>query len=167
MIRECGQDDLETILGIVNDAAAKYKGVIPADCWHEPYMTMDYLKKETETGVRFYGYEESGRLIGVMGMQFFPDVTLIRHAYVRLLAQGKGIGGMLLRYLLPKTDKPVLIGTWRDTEWSVKFYEKHGFKLVDKPEADGLLKKYWVASKTHFDNSVVLADSKYAQSAAS
>jgi N-acetylglutamate synthase-like GNAT family acetyltransferase len=165
MIRECDEKDFESILGIINDAAMKYKGVIPAECWREPYMSEEALKKDIESGVQFYGYEEVNVLIGVMGIQYFPDVTLIRDAYVRGSAQGKGIGGTLLRYLISKTDKPVLIGTWRDTEWSVKFYEKHGFKVLGKSEADALLKKYWVASKTHFDNSVVLADGKYAQNA--
>jgi GNAT superfamily N-acetyltransferase len=161
MIRECGGSDFDGIFAVINDGAAAYRGGIPAECWHEPYMPVAQLKKDIASGVEFYGYEEGGQLTGVMGIQHFDDVTLIRHAYVRTTEQGKGIGGKLLTFLLEKTDKPVLIGTWRDTPWSIKFYEKHGFRVIGKTEVLAMLSRYWDVSEVHRDNSVVLADAKW------
>lgn len=161
MIRKCLDSDFEDMLSIINDAATAYKGVIPAQCWHEPYMSGEQLKKDIESGIEFYGYEDGGKLAGVMGIQYFPDVTLIRHAYVLTSMQGKGIGGELLTYLVTKTNKPILIGTWRDTEWSIRFYEKHGFRVLEKNEIDKLLKKYWKISEIHRKTSVVLADKNW------
>ncbi len=161
MIRQCVQTDFDSICSIINDAAMKYKGIIPAACWHEPYMSAEQLTKDIAAGVEFYCYEDNGKPAGVMGLQHFPDVTLIRHAYVLSAAQGKGIGGKLLTSLLAKTDKPVLIGTWRDTPWSIAFYEKHGFKALSKEELLPLLGKYWDVSDMHRENSVVLADKKW------
>ncbi|HBU70414.1 MAG TPA: GNAT family N-acetyltransferase [Elusimicrobia bacterium] len=161
MIRRCVLKDHKTILSIINDAAMAYKGVIPPDCWHEPYMSPEDLQRDINYGVLFHGYEQDGELVGVMGLQEFTDVTLIRHAYIKTAYRGKGIGSQLLKYLLGLTMKPVLIGTWRDTDWSIIFYEKHGFTVVDRDVADSLLKKYWNVSDRHRESSVVLADPKW------
>ncbi|HNX68544.1 MAG TPA: GNAT family N-acetyltransferase [Candidatus Omnitrophota bacterium] len=160
MIRSCTAHDVKPILGIVNDAAAAYKGVIPVDCWHEPYMTEEYLRSELAAGVRFWGYEDEGELAGVMGIQDVQDVTLIRHAYVRTPKRNRGIGGMLLSFLKEKTTRPVLVGTWKAAIWAIHFYEKYGFKLVTENEKDRLLRKYWVIPARQIETSVVLADPK-------
>ena len=130
MIRKCAPADFDKIHAIINDAAMAYKGVIPADCWQEPYMDAEYLKKEMFYGVQFYGFEENGELIGVIGLQQFNYLALVRHAYVLTAHQGKGIGGQLLEYIKKVNDKALLVGTWRDTARTIKFYEKHGFKIV-------------------------------------
>lgn len=158
MIRPCNDKDLEAIHAIINDAARAYKGVIPADCWHEPYMPLDELKREIKDGVKFWGWEESGELTGVMALQDVKDVTLIRHAYVRTAARSHGIGGKLLEYLKAQTTRPILIGTWAAAVWAIRFYEKHGYKLVSPAETAKLLPKYWNAPQRQFDNSVVLVD---------
>lgn len=161
IIRRLDKKDFEGILAVINDGARRYKGVIPAECWHEPYMTAKSLENDIAAGVVFYGYEENGGLLGVMGLQDFPEVTLIRHAYVLTSEQGKGIGGKLLKDLLAKTEKPVLIGTWRDTAWSIRFYEKHGFKVLQKKDISEQLRIYWKITDAHRDSSVVLADEKW------
>ena len=130
MIRGCDERDFELIWSIVNDGAQAYKGVIPADCWSEPYMSKDELRAEIEDGVTFCGYEVDGLLKGVMGIQPVEDVTLIRHAYVRTDGQKRGIGGQLLAHLRKLARGPVLIGTWADAVWAIGFYEKHGFYVV-------------------------------------
>jgi N-acetylglutamate synthase-like GNAT family acetyltransferase len=158
MIRQCGTDDFETIHEIVNDAAVAYKGVIPKDRWHEPYMGREELQQEIDTGVRFWGYEENGDLIGVMGIQDVQDVTLIRHAYVRTTQRRKGIGGKLLSHLLTLSERPILIGTWAAATWAIRFYEKHGFRLVTEEEKNRLLKKYWVIPERQVETSVVLVE---------
>jgi N-acetylglutamate synthase-like GNAT family acetyltransferase len=158
MIRQCGTDDFETIYEIVNDAAVAYKGVIPADRWHEPYMPREELQHEIDAGVRFWGYEENGDLVGVMGIQDVQDVTLIRHAYVRTTQRRKGIGGKLLSHLLTQTERPILIGTWATATWAIRFYEKHGFRLVSEEEKNRLLKKYWSIPERQVETSVVLAE---------
>ena len=158
MIRPCEADDLETIYEIVNDAAQVYKGVIPADRWHEPYMPREELEHEIDDGVRFWGYEENGELVGVMGIQDVQDVTLIRHAYVRTARRGQGIGGRLLAHLRTLTDRPILIGTWAAAIWAIRFYEKHGFRLVTEEEKNRLLKKYWSIPERQVETSVVLAE---------
>jgi N-acetylglutamate synthase-like GNAT family acetyltransferase len=162
LIRKCTASDNDVIFSIINDAAAAYKGVIPAGCWHEPYMSKEQLLAEIGAGVEFYAYEDNGNISGVMGIQYFPEVTLIRHAYVRTAMQGAGIGGKLLKFLREKTDKPILIGTWRDTAWSIYFYKKHGFRVLTKPETDTLLSSgYWKITDAHREASVVLADDKW------
>jgi GNAT superfamily N-acetyltransferase len=158
MIRHCEARDFETIHEIVNDAARMYKGVIPADRWHEPYMPRDELQHEIDAGVRFWGYEEEGELLGVMGIQDVQDVTLIRHAYVRTARQGCGIGGRLLSHLRTLTDRPILIGTWADATWAVRFYEKHGFRLASTDEKNRLLKTYWSIPERQVETSVVLVE---------
>lgn len=161
MIRLCQPDDFDAMYGIVNDAAEAYRGVIPADRWKEPYMPPEELRHEIDQGVAFWGYEEGGRLVGVMGVQDVQDVTLIRHAYVRTAWQGRGVGGRLLRRLLDLTDRPVLVGTWADAVWAVAFYEKHGFRKVTPQDKDRLLRKYWSIPERQVETSVVLADGKW------
>jgi len=161
MIRQCDKTELETIYEIVNDAAQAYKGVIPADCWKEPYMSKDELRREMDEGVVFWGYEEDGELVGVMGIQQVQDVTLIRHAYVRTAKRNQGIGGKLLSYLREKTTRPILIGTWADAVWAIRFYEKDGFRLVSSQEKDRLLREYWSIPERQIETSVVLAGQKW------
>jgi N-acetylglutamate synthase-like GNAT family acetyltransferase len=158
MIRRCEIDDFESIYEIVNDAASAYKGVIPADRWHEPYMGREELQHEIDAGVRFWVYEENGHLIGVMGIQDVKDATLIRHAYVRTTQRRKGIGGKLLSHLLTLTERPILIGTWTAATWAIHFYEKHGFRLVSEEEKNRLLKKYWSIPERQVETSVVLVE---------
>lgn len=161
MIRECKEKDFETIYAIINEAASAYKGVIPQDRWKEPYMPKQELKNEIEHGVRFWGYEENGELLGVMGIQDVKDVTLIRHAYIKRKKQKEGIGGKLLSRLMNMTRRPVLIGTWRDAKWAINFYIKHGFRLVSDKEKDLLLRKYWDIPERQIETSVVLADKRW------
>ena len=156
MIRPCTDSDVLDICAIVNDAAAAYKDVIPADRWHEPYMPLDELKREIAAGVKFWGSVENDQLIGVMGMQPVKDVTLIRHAYVRSEMRNRGIGGKLLAHLLGRTDVRILVGTWKAADWAVRFYQKHGFQLVNDKEKDRLLKTYWNIPKRQIETSVVL-----------
>jgi GNAT superfamily N-acetyltransferase len=157
MIRPCNDSDLAAVYEIINEAAQAYKGVIPAERWKEPYMPEAELRHEITEGVVFYGDEEEGRLVGVMGIQHVKDVTLIRHAYVRPAWQNRGIGSRLLDHLRTLTDRPVLIGTWAAATWAIRFYEKHGFRLVTPEEKDRLLKEYWSVPPQQIANSVVLA----------
>ena len=161
MIRCCGDRDFRTIWAIINTAAEAYRGVIPADRWHEPYMSRAELRAEIEAGVTFWGYQEEGELIGVMGIQHVRDVTLIRHAYVRPSRQGEGIGGRLLSHFRGQTDRPILIGTWADALWAVRFYEKHGFRKVPPGEKERLLRRYWSIPERQVETSVVLADHRW------
>lgn len=161
MIFKCEQKDFNEIHEIINDAASAYKGVIPADRWHEPYMTSDELKKQIDEGVQFWGYAEDGKITGVMGIQFKEDVTLIRHAYVRTTNRNKGIGSRLLEHLYTISTTPVLIGTWEDARWAIAFYEKHGFRLLPKEEKNQLLKKYWTIPARQIETSVVLASADW------
>lgn len=161
MIRKCGAADFEAIFEIINDAAAAYKGVIPADCWHEPYMPREELKQESEAGIVFWGYEEEARLIAVMGIQDKGDVTLIRHAYVRTNKRKQGAGTRLLRFLESKTEKPVLVGTWAAATWAIAFYEKNGYRLLPQAEKNRLLRKYWTVPERQIETSVVLASAKW------
>lgn len=158
MIRPCNRMDIPVVLEIINDAARAYKGIIPADCWAEPYMPEDELRREIESGVQFWGVEEEGQLVAVMGIQHVLDVSLIRHAYVRTVARQKGIGSKLLGGLRVQTSRPMLMGTWAAASWAVRFYEKHGFRLVTPGEKDVLLKKYWNIPSRQVETSVVLAD---------
>ena len=160
-IRRCIEEDFETICSIINEAAIAYKGVIPADRWKEPYMSRSELERETREGVRFWGYEEEGKLVGVMGIQDVKDVSLIRHAYVRNAYQGRGIGGKLLSFLCDQATRPLLVGTWADATWAIRFYEKHGFKRVTKEAKDKLLKTYWMIPARQIETSVVLADKNW------
>ena len=156
MIRLCKETDRATIREIINDAARAYEGHIPEDCYHLPYMPKDDLLLEIADGVIFYGHEDSGQLDAVMGIQDKGPVTLIRHAYTRTDRQGRGIGTRLLAYLLGMTTKPVLVGTWRDAAWAVRFYQKHGFKLTTAQDKDRLLRQYWSIPDRQVETSVVL-----------
>jgi N-acetylglutamate synthase-like GNAT family acetyltransferase len=156
MIRNCTDEDFEEIFNIVNDAAIAYKGVIPPDCWHEPYMTKEELKAEIEGGVKFSCYVNGNEISGVMGIQDKGDVVLIRHAYVRTKQRNKGIGRLLLRQLIKDSTKTILIGTWSAAEWAISFYQKHGFRLVDEEEKNRLAKKYWSIPDRQVEMSVVL-----------
>jgi N-acetylglutamate synthase-like GNAT family acetyltransferase len=158
VIRPCDDKDLAAIVAIVNDAAQAYKGIIPADRWQEPYMPLEELRHEIAAGVRFWGEEEDGELLGVMGLQDVQDVALIRHAYVRTARRNQGIGGRLLAHLRTLTTRPILIGTWAAAVWAVRFYEKHGFRLVTQAEKERLLRKYWSIPERQVETSVVLAD---------
>lgn len=161
MIRQCSNSDFDIIYEIINDAAQSYKGIIPADRWKEPYMSKDELRHVMDEGVIFWGYEEGVELIGVMGIQQVQDVTLIRHAYVRTARRNQDIGGKLLAFLREQTARPILIGTWADAVWAIRFYEKHGFRLVSTEEKKRLLKKYWSIPERQVETSVVLADQKW------
>ena len=161
MIRQCDAQDFAEIWTIINDGARVYKGVIPADRWSEPYMSLEHLRHEIDEGVLFWGYEERGTLLGAMGIQHVQDVTLIRHAYVRTAQQKRGIGALLLTHLRRLTVRPVLIGTWADAVWAIRFYEKHGFQKVSPREKDLLLKKYWSIPERQMATSIVLADSAW------
>jgi N-acetylglutamate synthase-like GNAT family acetyltransferase len=158
MIRRCDMRDFALIWAIINDGAQAYRGTIPADRWTEPYMSREKLQHEIDDGVVFWGYEEDGALMGVMGIQPVRDVTLIRHAYVRTNAQKKGVGSQLLAHLRKLTKDPVLIGTWADAVWAIRFYERHGFRRVSDEEKDRLLKRYWNIPERQVETSVVLAD---------
>ena len=164
MIRRCDARDFELMWAIVNDGAQAYKGIIPSDRWTEPYMPAEKLQHEIDDGVVFWGYEDGGRLVGVMGLQQVQDVTLSRHAYVLSANQGQGIGARLLSHLCQLTNDPVLIGTWADAVWAIRFYEKHGFQMVSTDEKNRLLKKYWTIPERQIETSVVLVDPKWQES---
>ena len=160
-IRACGAADVPALFAIVNDAARAYKGIIPADRWHEPYMPREELEHEIADGVAFWGAERDGRLVGVMGIQDRGDVTLIRHAYVRTAERRQGIGAGLLRHLETLTAKPILIGTWSAATWAIAFYEKHGYRVLPRSEIVRLLRKYWRIPERQVETSVVLADARW------
>ena len=158
MIRPLKHDDIHIALAIINQAAQAYKGVIPADCWQEPYMPEEELRAEIASGVDFACYVGADGLLGVMGRQDMGGVTLIRHAYVHPGAQRRGVGALLLTHLLENIPGPVLVGTWAAAWWAIRFYEKHGFKLVAPATKDRLLRTYWTISARQVETSVVLAD---------
>ncbi len=157
MIRTCTERDFATIFEIINDAAEAYRGVIPSDRWHEPYMPPAELQGEIDAGVIFWGLEEAGLLIGVMGIQDKGDVALIRHAYVRSRLRNRGTGTRLLKFLESRTDKPLLIGTWAAATWAIAFYVKNGYRLVAPDEKNRLLRKYWSIPERQVETSVVLS----------
>jgi GNAT superfamily N-acetyltransferase len=169
-IRLCRDDDRDTMLAIINAAAEAYRGVIPADRWHDPYMPAKELDHEIAAGVTFWGQEADGptdgvangategSLVGVMGLQSVRDVDLIRHAYVRRGSQGRGVGGALLQYLRSASTRPMLVGTWAAAEWAIRFYQRHGFILVSPERKSALLKSYWNIPDRQIETSVVLAN---------
>ena len=161
MIRQCVKSDFESIYEIINDAAEAYRGVIPEDRWHEPYMSRDELSNEIQDGIIFWGAEQNSQLAAVMGIQDKGDVTLIRHAYVRTKIRKQGIGTKLLRHLERITEKPILIGTWSGATWAISFYQRNGYTLVTEQEKNLLLKKYWNIPDRQVETSVVLADAKW------
>lgn len=157
MIIESREEDFKDIYNIINDAASAYKGVIPDDMWHEPYMSEQELSVQIDDGVEFWCYVDKENIVGVMGIQDKSDVVLIRHAYVRTTERNKGIGGKLLSHLSGVSKKPILIGTWADASWAIDFYKKHGFQLVSFEDKEKLLRKYWKISVRQIETSVVLA----------
>jgi N-acetylglutamate synthase-like GNAT family acetyltransferase len=157
-IRKSQEADLPAMFAIINDAAQAYRGVIPADRWHEPYMPMDELVTEIGAGIVFWIAEEEGRPLGVMGMQDKGEVALVRHAYVTRGIQRKGVGTTLLRHVQGLATKPVLIGTWAAASWAIAFYRRNGFRVVSDSEKDRLLRKYWSIPERQIETSVVLAD---------
>ena len=157
MISEYKKIDTSKILYIINDASLKYKDIIPNDCWHEPYMSERELTNEFNKGVRMYGYLDKKELIGVIGIQKVKEVILIRHAYTLTSHQGKGVGSTLLEYLLNKNKNfRLLVGTWKNAKWAIRFYKKFGFILHSEDETNLLLKKYWEIPSKQIKNSVVL-----------
>jgi len=164
LIRKSVEADFAAMLAIVNDAAQAYRGVIPVDRWHEPYMPADGLVKEIADGVVFWVAEEEGHLLAVMGIQDKGDVALVRHAYTAPTIQRKGVGTRLLRHVESLADKPVLIGTWADASWAIEFYRRNGFTVVPNSDKDRLLRTYWSIPARQIETSVVLADRRWMQS---
>jgi GNAT superfamily N-acetyltransferase len=157
-IRLCDEHDLAPMLATVNDAAVAYRGVIPPDRWHEPYMSEAELRSEITAGVEFWALETAQGLIGVMGVQPVRDVDLIRHAYVRSDSQRLGVGAALIQYLRRRTRRRMLVGTWAAASWAISFYQRHGFELVTPPRASALLRTYWTIPERQIETSVVLAN---------
>jgi GNAT superfamily N-acetyltransferase len=155
-MRPCLEADVAVIHEIVNAAAEAYRGAIPDDCWHDPYMPLAELRAEIAAGVAFWGWEQGGVVLGVMGMQTVRDATLIRHAYVRPDRQGGGIGAALLTALIAKAEGPLLVGTWAAARWAIRFYERHGFRLVSDEAKERLLQAYWTIPARQRAASVVL-----------
>ncbi|HEX8332197.1 MAG TPA: GNAT family N-acetyltransferase, partial [Segetibacter sp.] len=155
MVAKCHEEDFKEIFTIINDGASAYKGIIPDDRWHDPYMPEDELQTQIDEGVQFWCYKEGNEILGVMGIQNKDDVTLIRHAYVRTANRNKGIGGKLLSHLTSISRTPILIGTWADAKWAIDFYQKHGFALVSAVEKEKLLLQYWSIPERQIETSVV------------
>ena len=157
MISEYAKSNTSKILLVINNASLKYKGIIPNNCWHVPYMSEQELIDEFSDGVRMFGYHHNNKLIGVIGIQEVKDVTLIRHAYTLTSFQGKGTGSALVEYLLKKNkNSRLLVGTWKSAIWAIRFYKKFGFILHAKEQSTLLLKKYWKIPSKQIKNSVVL-----------
>jgi GNAT superfamily N-acetyltransferase len=157
-IRLCRDDERDAILAIVNAAAEAYRGVIPADRWHEPYMALRELEGEIAAGVEFWGYEAGGALVGIMGFQAVGDVNLIRHAYVSPGSQRHGVGAALLEHLARSSTRRMLVGTWAAADWAIRFYRRHGFELASPERKAELLKTYWTIPDRQIETSVVLAN---------
>jgi GNAT superfamily N-acetyltransferase len=164
VIRPCVADDFEAVYAIINDAAEAFRGIIPAERWKWPYKTREEVQYEIDCGVAFWGYEEDETLVGVMGIQEVLDVALIRHAYVRTVLRHQGIGSRLLSVLRKKTVLPVLVATWTDAVWAVRFYRKHGFHPVSPSERVKLLQKYWGVPARQAEGSTVLAENSWTES---
>lgn len=163
-IRRADDADAPHILAIINEAAEAYRGVIPADRWHEPYMPHDELAREIADGVEFWVAEEDGRVLGVMGLQDKGPVALVRHAYVARATQRGGVGTRLLRHVEELTRKPLLIGTWADATWAIDFYRRNGFTVVPDDEKARLLRTFWSIPERQVETSVVLADRRWRES---
>jgi GNAT superfamily N-acetyltransferase len=157
-IRPCRDDERGAILAIVNVAAQAYRGVIPADRWHEPYMPLRELDNEIAAGVAFWGYEADSALVGIMGIQSVRDVDLIRHAYVSPDSQRHGVGSALLEHLAHRDTRRMLVGTWAAADWAIRFYRRHGFELVSPERKAALLKTYWTIPDRQIETSAVLAN---------
>lgn len=165
-IRTCRDDEQPAIAAIVNAGAEKYRGAIPPDCIHDPYMSAAALASEIASGVMFWGWEENGELAGVMGLQLVKNQPLIRHAYVLPSMQGKGFGSRLLKFLIARYDGPILVGTWADAAWAIGFYQRHGFVMTTRAETDALLRTYWTVSDRQIETSVVLTRDPLAKESA-
>jgi N-acetylglutamate synthase-like GNAT family acetyltransferase len=161
MILKCEQSDTKEVCDIINDAAVAYKTIIPADSWKEPYMSEEELENQIDEGVQFWCWKEHAEMMGVMGIQYKEDVTLIRHAYVRSVYRNKGIGSKLLAHLNSIATTPILIGTWAAATWAIDFYLKHGYHLLSKTETETLLRKYWSIPDRQIETSVVLASKEW------
>jgi len=161
MIRICRDADFAVILEIINDGAQAYKGFIPEDRWHFPYMSGQELHNETKDGVAFFGYEQEETLRAIMGIQDRGDVCLIRHAYVRTAERNCGMGTKLLAFLESTTAKPLLVGTWAAAVWAIAFYEKSAYRLLPAGEKDSLLRTYWKIPQRQIETSVVLASPRW------
>jgi GNAT superfamily N-acetyltransferase len=157
IIRKSVKADFPAMLAIVNAAAQAYRGVIPMDRWHEPYMPQDELAREIADGIAFWVAEQDGCLSGLMGIQDKGEVALVRHAYVAPGSQRSGVGTRLLEHVESLVDKPILIGTWADAAWAIRFYERNGFAVVPTHEKDRLLQRYWSIPARQIETSVVLA----------
>lgn len=157
-VRRCRDEERGAILAIVNAAAEAYRGIIPQDCWHEPYMPVEELDGEIADGVQFWGCEAAGALLGVMGLQPVREVDLIRHAYVLPGRQRQGVGSALVAHLRAISRRPMLVGTWAAAEWAIRFYERHGFALVAPERKIALLQSYWRVPDRQIETSVVLAN---------
>ena len=157
-VRLCRGDERRAVLAVVNAAAEAYRGVIPHDRWHEPYMDSREFDSEIAAGVVFWGYEADGRLVGVMGIQPVGDVDLIRHAYVLPGSQRQGVGGALLRHLRNLSGRRMLVGTWAAADWAIRFYRRNGFELVSPECTSVLLRTYWNIPERQIETSVVLAN---------
>jgi N-acetylglutamate synthase-like GNAT family acetyltransferase len=160
-IRSSVAGDFEQILAIINDGAEAYRGVIPADRWHDPYMPSDELAHAMQDGIEFWVAEQDGRMLGVMGIQDKSDVALVRHAYVATTLQRGGVGTQLLRHVQSVSEKAILIGTWATASWAIRFYERNGFTLVSEHQTPDLLRKYWSIPERQIETSVVLADRRW------
>lgn len=163
IIRRSNERDLPEILTIINDAAQAYRGVIPADRWHDPYMPKDELVREIARGVTFWVAEDEGRVAGVMGIEDKGPVALVRHAYVAATTQRKGVGTKLLRHAETIAQKPILIGTWASASWAIDFYRRNGFTVVPESDKDRLLRTYWSIPERQIETSVVLADRRWVE----
>lgn len=157
-IRPCRDEDFDAMLAIINSAAEAYRGVIPADRWHEPYMSRAELRGEIAGGVAFWGYESDDELVGVMGVQPVRDVDLIRHAYVRPDQQRRGVAAALIEHLRHHSTRRMLVGTWAAATWAIDFYRRHGFVLTSPEQKTALLRTYWTIPDRQIDTSVVLAN---------
>jgi len=154
MIKKLSSRDTPIIYEVINKAARAYRGIIPEDCYHEPYMSEQELRREVAS-MTFFSWHQEGKTVAVIGFQSVRDVTLVRHAYVLPEYQRKGIGTKLLNHVKQMTKtKRLLVGTWADAIWAIQFYQKHGFELV--PEKDELLRKYWNVPRRQIETSVVL-----------
>jgi len=160
-IRKSRKKDRKAMLAIVNDAAQAYRGVIPEDRWHEPYMPAEALDAEIADGVVFWVAADAGRVVGVMGIQDKGEVALVRHAYVSPGAQNRGVGRKLLHHVQGLAGKPVLVGTWAAATWAIEFYRRNGFTVVSGEDKDALLRKYWSIPERQVETSVVLADARW------
>jgi len=167
MITKCTiETDFDTIYKIINDASVAYKGIIPPDRWNDPYMPAEELRTQIAEGVEFWKYlDDNDETLGVMGIQYKSDVTLIRHAYVRTRSRQQGIGGKLLKHLVAMAKTPILIGTWADAFWAIDFYKKHGFHQVSVDEKNKLLRICWSIPERQVETSIVLASKNWDLSA--